>query len=155
MYWKRYYCCLCAGIKHCLFADDFEEDYLQEAAQDEELLRLQSLPRSVWEATLIKKHVDILELRERTRALTEARSYARLTDAAATENKNHLSHQVVLQLAMEYLTSLGFHRTVRMIQEESKVVCILNVLLLPVPLLYCRFFDMLRSSHKWRVTSTY
>lgn len=77
---------------------------------------------------MLKKHAEILELRERARPVTQLTTYGRRTDAAITENRIHLNHQVVLQLAMEYLASLGYWRTVRAIQEESKVTCIIYAL---------------------------
>lgn len=104
--------------------EDFEEDLFQESAQDEEITRALALPRPVWESVLLKKHPEILQYRELTRALTGVRTYARSKTAAATEDPSHLNHQLVLNLVVEYLHSVGLTRTATSIVEESNVPCI-------------------------------
>jgi hypothetical protein len=101
--------------------DEFEDEFFQESAQDEEVARTQSLPRPLWEAILLKKHPEILAYRELTRTLTGVQTYARSRPHATTEDPAHLNHQLVLNLIVEYLHSQGCFRAANAIVEESKV----------------------------------
>ena len=105
--------------------DEFEDEFFHESAQDEEVARAQSLPRSLWEAILLKKHPDILQYRELTRNVTGVRTYARSRPCATTEDPAHLNHQLVLNLIVEYMHSQGCSRTANAIIEESRIPCIL------------------------------
>jgi len=72
----------------------------------------------------MKKHPEILDLRERTQMLTGIKSYAKtLAMPSFTENKNSLSHQIVLQLIMEYLERhTDYHKAIKAIQNESGIL---------------------------------
>ncbi len=50
---------------------------------------MQHVPKTLWEATAMKKHPDLLELRERMRPLlaSSSTSYARKVASAKTEAK--------------------------------------------------------------------
>jgi hypothetical protein len=102
-----------------------DEGEAEELAQDEEVARTQSLPRPLWEAILLKKHPEILAYRELARGLTGVHTYARARKHATTEDPAHLNHQLVLDLIVEYLHSLGCSRTANAIVDESKIPCIL------------------------------
>jgi hypothetical protein len=41
------------------------------------MAKMQNIPKSLWEATAMKKHPEILELRERIRPLSKLSSYAK------------------------------------------------------------------------------
>ncbi|EGG13809.1 Ras guanine nucleotide exchange factor [Cavenderia fasciculata] len=101
--------------------DEFE-DLIQE--EDGEVSRLQNIPKAFWESTLMKKHPEILDLRERTQLLTGVKSYGKsLASPSFTENKTAVSHQFVLQLIMEYLERhRQYHKTIQVIEKESGVV---------------------------------
>ncbi|KAF2068693.1 hypothetical protein CYY_009983, partial [Polysphondylium violaceum] len=101
--------------------DEFEEDFVED---DYELTRLQNIPKIMWEASLMKKHPEILDLRERTQMLSGIKSYAKtLAMPSFTENKNSLSHQIVLQLIMEYLERhTDYHKAIKAIQNESGIL---------------------------------
>jgi len=61
-----------------------------------------------------------LEIRERLRPLTKAISYAKNITSARTEAKSTISYNVVLQLIMEYLDSVGnLQEIIKAIEEES------------------------------------
>jgi hypothetical protein len=62
-----------------------------------------------------------LQYRELTRSLTGVKTYARQKQAATTEDPAHLNHQLVLNLIMEYLHTIGCARTANAIVEESHV----------------------------------
>ncbi|EGC38782.1 hypothetical protein DICPUDRAFT_96796 [Dictyostelium purpureum] len=99
--------------------DEFEEDY----QDDYELNRVQNIPKELWEASLMKKHPEILELREKTLAFTGTKSFAKtLATPSFTENKLALTHQFVLQLVMEYLERNTYHKVIAAIQKESGVL---------------------------------
>eukprot|EP01132_Coremiostelium_polycephalum_P008012 gene8012-9857_t len=101
--------------------DEFEEDNQED---DIEINRMQNIPKFLWESTLMKKHPEILEWRERTSVLTGNKPYAKsLAMPSFTENKNAISHQFVLQLIMEYLERhTSYHKTIQIIQKESGVL---------------------------------
>lgn len=102
--------------------DDFEDDLFQESVmQEDDATRSIFVPRPMWEAVLLKKHPEILQYRELTRALTGVPSYARSRQVGFTEDPAHLNHQIVLNLVMEYLHTVGCSRTANAIVEESKV----------------------------------
>ncbi|GAM27522.1 hypothetical protein SAMD00019534_106980 [Acytostelium subglobosum LB1] len=101
--------------------DDFD-DINQE--DDGEISRMQNIPKALWESTLMKKHPEILELREKTQLLTGIKSYGRtLAQPSFTENKQAITYQFVLQLIMEYLeTHTQHHKTIKIIEEETGVL---------------------------------
>ncbi|EAL60855.1 Ras guanine nucleotide exchange factor [Dictyostelium discoideum AX4] len=99
--------------------DEFEEDY----QDDYESNRVQNIPKELWEASLMKKHPEILELREKTLAFTGSKSFAKtLATPSFSENRLALSHQFVLQLIMEYLERNTYHKVIAAIQKESGVL---------------------------------
>lgn len=59
-----------------------------------EMAKMQNIPQSMWEATAIRKHPEILELRERTRPLSEQDSYMRLISSGHTEAKTAIPSSV-------------------------------------------------------------
>jgi len=100
----------------CLGKDEFEEEL-----ELDEMAKMQNIPKSLWEATCMKKHPEVLELRERIRPLSHSSSYARSVTSARTEAKSAVSHRQVLELIMEYLEHQGFSKVVETIQEESSI----------------------------------
>jgi hypothetical protein len=100
----------------CLGDSDYEEEL-----ELDEMTKIQSIPKSMWEATVMKKHPEILELRERLRPLSKAISYSRNINSSKTESKSSLSHQIVLQLIMEFLEYEGYGKVIESIEEESSI----------------------------------
>ncbi|KYR01769.1 Ras guanine nucleotide exchange factor [Tieghemostelium lacteum] len=102
--------------------DEFEEELLQE--DDFEYNRIQNIPKNHWESTLMKKHPEILDLRERTAMLTGIKPYAKaLAQPSYTENKNAISHQFVLEMIMEYLEQhTPYRKTIQAIQKETGII---------------------------------
>ena len=95
---------------------------------------MQKIPKTLWEATAMRKHPEILELRERIRPLAKTTSYARQVASAKTEARTALSNHTVLQvcsagipyktqLVMEYLEHAGLEKVIETIEEESYVKC--------------------------------
>lgn len=64
-----------------------------------------------------------MELRERLRPLSKAISYSRNINSSKTESKSSLSHQIVLQLIMEFLEYEGYGKVIESIEEESSIKC--------------------------------
>src|SRR5688572_478631 len=106
------------------------------------MAKMQNIPKTLWEAIAMKKHPEVLELRERLRPLSKLKSYSRnivsgkkklfnlnyfhLTICLArTEAKPTVAHQTVLQLIMEYLEHEGYSKVIQAIEEESNVKCII------------------------------
>ncbi|EFA81016.1 Ras guanine nucleotide exchange factor [Heterostelium album PN500] len=114
--------CSDSTLDYLSFGKDDFEDINQE--DDVELNRIQNIPKALWESTLMKKHPEILEYRERTQLLTGVKSYGRtLAQPSFTENKNAISHQFVLQLIMEYLERhTAYHKSIKAIEEEARVL---------------------------------
>ena len=88
------------------------------------MAKMQTLPKSQWEAVAMRRHPELLELRERLVPITGDSSYSRNLFAAKTENKQSLSHQNVLQLIMEHLDREGYNKVVESIEEETGLGCI-------------------------------
>eukprot|EP01133_Synstelium_polycarpum_P015331 gene15331-18170_t len=110
-----------ASIDYLVFGKDEMEDFQED---DSDMARLQNIPKALWESTLMKKHPEILDWRERTQYLTGVRSYGRaLASPSFTENKSAVTHQIVLQLIMEYLERhTPFHKSIQTIERESHVL---------------------------------
>eukprot|EP01114_Cavostelium_apophysatum_P000982 TRINITY_DN10849_c0_g1_i1.p1 TRINITY_DN10849_c0_g1~~TRINITY_DN10849_c0_g1_i1.p1 ORF type:complete len:988 (-),score=251.34 TRINITY_DN10849_c0_g1_i1:62-3025(-) len=100
----------------CLGKDEFEEEF-----ELDEMAKMKNIPKSMWEAFAMKKHPEMLELRERLRPLSKAISYARSIASAKTEAKSAMPYQAVLQLIMEYLDNEGYSSVIETIEEESNV----------------------------------
>jgi hypothetical protein len=62
------------------------------------------VPRQQWQALVLQRYHDVLELRERLRGVSGQPSYGRLMNAARTEVKETLSHQNMLQVPPPALT---------------------------------------------------
>lgn len=63
------------------------------------LLRSEVLvPRQQWQPRVLRKHPEVLEVRERLRGVTGQVSFGRLINAARTEVKETLSHHNMLQV---------------------------------------------------------
>jgi len=82
-----------------------------------------SVTKSEWEAMVMRRFPDILELYERTRELRPGsiRSYSEQATAAKTWNKHAISSASILRLIMEYLDRQGFHKSRKKMEHESKV----------------------------------
>jgi hypothetical protein len=84
---------------------------------------MKNIPKSQWEAFVLKKHPNVLEVKERVRPLTSENSFSRNISIAKTENKHSLSYDTVLQLIMEYLDYEGYAHLIKHIEDESNVKC--------------------------------
>lgn len=92
-----------------------------------EMAKMKNIPKSMWEAFAMKKHPEILELRERLRPLSNVISYARNVVSAKTEAKTAMPYQAILQLIMEYLDKEGYKSVIDTIEDECNVKCELNI----------------------------
>lgn len=100
----------------CLGKDEFLSE---ETTLDDEYKKY---PRAEWEGIVLRRHPEILELRERVRPLTGLPSFSRMARSSRTENRNALSHRVMLQLVMEHLDNEQHSKTVQAIQKESNLL---------------------------------
>lgn len=85
------------------------------------MTRMQSLPKSEWEAAAFRKHPDLLEIKERIRPLSKESSFSRHVFSGRTEARTALSHQIVLQLIMEYLDKEALGPLIETIEKEANV----------------------------------
>ncbi|KAL6073663.1 RasGEF domain containing protein [Balamuthia mandrillaris] len=92
--------------------DEFEEDAMLE---DE----LGSIPQEEWESVAMRRHPEILELRERLRPLSGAQSFSLMRKVGKTEARTALSQRIILLMIMEHLQKEGCLRTLRAIEESS------------------------------------
>ncbi|KAL6080050.1 Ras guanine nucleotide exchange factor [Balamuthia mandrillaris] len=79
------------------------------------------VPRSQWLPRVMRKHPEVLELRERFRPLGQAASFGRVINSSKTEVKETLSHVVKLKLILQCLREEGLHETAQLLEEESGV----------------------------------
>lgn len=96
--------------------DDFEEEI-----EIDEITRMQSLPKSEWEATAFRKHPDVLEFKERLRPLSKDLTFGRHLFFGRTEARTALSYQTILQLITEYLDKEGLSEMLETIEKEANI----------------------------------
>jgi len=89
------------------------------AQQDEEPDDM-SMPRGEWLARVMRKHPDILELRERFRPITGLSSFARNKTSAKTEVREILSDAVVNQLILQFLAE-RFDSSLQVLEKETQI----------------------------------
>lgn len=75
-------------------------------------------PKSEWESFILRQHIDVLELRERTRFLFNQETFGRSTTSSKTEVKEIISSSFVMQLIFKFLEERGLNRTVDQLKEE-------------------------------------
>ena len=63
-----------------------------------ELAKMQNVPKNLWESTVMRKHPEILELRERVRSIPNFTSYGRQIASGKTEAKTAVNSEAVLQV---------------------------------------------------------
>lgn len=71
----------------------------------------------------MRKHPDVLELRERFRPLLQMDTFGRLVNASKTEVKETLSSNVVLSLISQFLKEEHLEETLMKLEEESNSRC--------------------------------
>lgn len=81
------------------------------------------LPKSEWFARSMRKHSDVLELRERLRPLHQTATFGRAVNASQTEAKETLSLHNISQLIYQFLKEHRLEKTLKQFQKESKVPC--------------------------------
>jgi hypothetical protein len=72
---------------------------------------MQNVPKSMWEATAMRKLPEVLELKERLRPLSKETSYARQIASGRTAVKTSVSREAtiqVFQLPSFFLPTLAF-----------------------------------------------
>lgn len=74
------------------------------------------LARSEWLPMLLKTHPDVYNLRDRLTPLYRALAFSQMY-----KGKSQISHEVLLQLVMQYLEYHGLGSCVRILEKESKV----------------------------------
>eukprot|EP00300_Choanocystis_sp_HF-7_P039875 c6222_g1_i1.p1 GENE.c6222_g1_i1~~c6222_g1_i1.p1 ORF type:complete len:815 (+),score=182.58 c6222_g1_i1:28-2445(+) len=102
--------------------DTFDPDEPRGPAQAEEeaeVVEGADLPKKCWEALAMKRHPEVLELRERLVPISRGVSYARLTEVGRTEVKETLSADKVLQLVMQHLSCMGYTSSRQALSTES------------------------------------
>eukprot|EP01112_Ceratiomyxa_fruticulosa_P011145 TRINITY_DN3001_c0_g1_i1.p1 TRINITY_DN3001_c0_g1~~TRINITY_DN3001_c0_g1_i1.p1 ORF type:complete len:583 (-),score=79.47 TRINITY_DN3001_c0_g1_i1:85-1833(-) len=80
-----------------------------------------SVPRSEWLSRVLRKHPDILQLRERTRPLTKAVTFGRTRGHGRTEVKETLSEEPIAKLIMQYLAEEGLESAVKAFEKETEI----------------------------------
>jgi len=71
----------------------------------------------------MRKHPDLLALREVTRSVSGVESYSKLDNPARTVKPDLLSRDVVLSVVAQHLQSAGLTTATKVLQEEAKFVC--------------------------------
>lgn len=82
-----------------------------------------SMPRSEWLSRVMRKHTDVLELRERLRPVSAVHSFARNKISAKTEVKDVLSDKVVDALIMQFLAEENCTSTLQILEKDLKASC--------------------------------
>jgi hypothetical protein len=81
------------------------------------------IPRSEWLPRLMRKHPEVLELRERFRPLHREESFGRSINASKTEVKETFSLPATLQLIYQFLKEHHLDKTLKQLQKESHMQC--------------------------------
>eukprot|EP01156_Anaeramoeba_ignava_P005919 Anaeramoba_ignava/a347316_22.p1 GENE.a347316_22~~a347316_22.p1 ORF type:complete len:460 (+),score=143.59 a347316_22:1220-2599(+) len=79
------------------------------------------IPKSEWISHIMRKHPDVLSLREQLCSFTETKSFSKSHPMAYTESKYSLSHKFIMQLVMEFLFQKGYQRTISQLEEETQI----------------------------------
>ncbi|EGC29698.1 Ras guanine nucleotide exchange factor [Dictyostelium purpureum] len=85
-----------------------------------------NFPASEWLSKAMHKHSDILELRERTRPITNSKSYSRNKRAGKTEASHAINDTILLKMVMQYLHEENLTTSLKKIQEETKLQFVPN-----------------------------
>jgi len=127
------------SCKYCGVADTNSVDVLSlqsdptmddETTLDDNTEDEHTIPRGEWMATLLRDQPEALRLYHQMRPFLvdpqngldeETLSFSREPITTTTEYKYHLSYQVVLQLIIEHLHTIGYSHTAKAIEEESRV----------------------------------
>ncbi|KAK5577928.1 hypothetical protein RB653_002876 [Dictyostelium firmibasis] len=80
-----------------------------------------NFPASEWLSKAMHKHPDILELRERTRPITQCKSYSRNKRSSKTEASHSINDTMLLKLIMQYFHEENLTTSLKKIQEETKI----------------------------------
>jgi hypothetical protein len=72
----------------------------------------------------MRKHPDVLELREITRRVTGVESFSRLYRASRTARPSIVSREVLFALIVQHLQASGLQTAAKLLQEEAKFTCV-------------------------------
>eukprot|EP01091_Cochliopodium_minus_P018385 TRINITY_DN7445_c0_g1_i1.p1 TRINITY_DN7445_c0_g1~~TRINITY_DN7445_c0_g1_i1.p1 ORF type:complete len:641 (-),score=188.36 TRINITY_DN7445_c0_g1_i1:8-1930(-) len=92
---------------------------LEETNTETEDIKLKNLPKEEWEAIAMKKHPNILALKERIRSINKYTTYGRNKNCAKTENVRILSPKAILQLIANHLYMIDKRETISVLEEEA------------------------------------
>ncbi|KAJ3436490.1 ras guanine nucleotide exchange factor i-related [Anaeramoeba flamelloides] len=80
-----------------------------------------SVDRREWLLLAMKRNPEIKNLRERVIPIARTESFGRLYCSEREEVKDKLTIELILQLIMQHLVTIGFKHTKKVIEEETKV----------------------------------
>jgi hypothetical protein len=81
--------------------------------------KLKNLPKEEWEALAMKKHPNILALRERVRCINNNTTFGKIKTSGRTENKRILSPTAILQLIANHLYMIDKRESISILEEET------------------------------------
>lgn len=95
--------------------DDFEQSDFDE-------LRVTS--KEYWESNAMKKHPEVLELKEKLRCLSKAPSFGKNINASRTEVASSVGSNQVLQLIFDWISQdPSYKKVLNTLEEETQQKC--------------------------------
>ncbi|KAJ3424532.1 ras guanine nucleotide exchange factor i-related [Anaeramoeba flamelloides] len=77
--------------------------------------------KSAWLKYVLNKNPQLQNFRERLFPLSRSESLSRIYDAGKEKTKEKLSRPIMLQLILQHLTSVGYQKTKKALEKESKI----------------------------------
>ncbi|KAJ6248620.1 ras guanine nucleotide exchange factor i-related [Anaeramoeba flamelloides] len=77
--------------------------------------------RTDWKSRILKRNPEINDLRERVIPISRCESFIRLYGPGKDEVREKLTNEIVLQLIMQNLITLGFRKTKKILEHEADV----------------------------------
>ncbi|KAJ3445396.1 ras guanine nucleotide exchange factor i-related [Anaeramoeba flamelloides] len=84
-------------------------------------IKTDNVDRREWLLLAMKRNPEIKNLRERVIPIARTESFGRLYCSEREEVKDQLTIELILQLIMQHLVTIGFKHTKKVIEEETKV----------------------------------